>query len=310
MPEPLLTLFSTPKPFTDPHIAMIQKNAIQSWKQLGEEVEIVLVGEGLGVKEIARELKVRFIPEVRRNEQGTPLVSSIFEQARLVNSSPLLGFINSDIIIFPEILDSCKKAVEQVDKFVLAGQRCDLKVEHALKFRNGWEKELKVDIANRGRRHSPAGSDYFIFPRACFANIPDFAIGRAGWDNWMIYKARWEHWKMIDSSEEINIIHQDHDYRHLPKGIVHHRQPETLETVRLMGGRFAVYTLADSNYYWKNHQILPLPMNRERFRREFTIFPVVNLHSPFLGKISYFLFSFQKASTDLKKDKRIKAENR
>jgi len=62
MPEPLLTLFSTPKPFTDPHIAMIQKNAIQSWKQLGEEVEIVLVGEEMGVKEIARELKVRFIP--------------------------------------------------------------------------------------------------------------------------------------------------------------------------------------------------------------------------------------------------------
>jgi len=309
MPEQLLTLFSTPKPFTGPYIAMIQKNAIQSWKELGDEVEVVLVGEEEGVKEMARELNVHVIPKVHRNAQGTPLVSSIFELARNLNSSPLLGFINSDIIVFPELLNSCKQALEQADRFALAGQRWDLKVEHPIQFKPGWEGKLKEDVEVRGAHHLPAGSDYFIFPRACYTKIPDFAIGRAGWDNWMIFKARWEHWQMIDASDEIYVIHQEHDYRHLPKGIIHHRQPETLENIKQMGGRFAVFTLADTNYYWKNHQIHPRHLTRDRLIREITIFPSVYLRSVFLGKLFYCLFNLQKVIRQMKVDKKIKAEN-
>jgi hypothetical protein len=40
----LITLFSAPKPFTDPHIAMIQRNAIYSWTLL-PDVEVILLGE-------------------------------------------------------------------------------------------------------------------------------------------------------------------------------------------------------------------------------------------------------------------------
>ena len=35
MTSPLLTLFTAPKPFTNPHIALIQRNAIRSWMALG-----------------------------------------------------------------------------------------------------------------------------------------------------------------------------------------------------------------------------------------------------------------------------------
>ena len=30
--------------------------------------------------------------------------------------------------------------------------------------------------------------------------MPDFAIGRAGWDNWMIYHARQQGWPVIDGT--------------------------------------------------------------------------------------------------------------
>ena len=49
---------------------------------------------------------------------------------------------------------------------------------------------LLYEVKTRGRLHPPGGSDYFIFPRNCFTKIPNFAIGRAGWDNWMFYHAR------------------------------------------------------------------------------------------------------------------------
>ena len=76
----LLTIFSAPKPFTDPHIAIIQRNAIGSWMRL-PETEVFLVGEESGMAETAREFGVRHLPNVARNPEGTPLVSSIFSLA-------------------------------------------------------------------------------------------------------------------------------------------------------------------------------------------------------------------------------------
>ena len=45
-----LTIFTAPKPFTDPHIALIQRNAILSWLHLGPRVAVILLGEELGLE--------------------------------------------------------------------------------------------------------------------------------------------------------------------------------------------------------------------------------------------------------------------
>jgi len=55
-----LTIFSAPKPFSDPHIATIQRNAIRSWRELGAEVDVILVGEEPGLAEAAREHGLQF----------------------------------------------------------------------------------------------------------------------------------------------------------------------------------------------------------------------------------------------------------
>ena len=66
---PLITLFSAPKPFTNPHIATIQRNAIRSWTLL-PDVEVILFGEETGLAEAAKELGVKHIPSVACNESG------------------------------------------------------------------------------------------------------------------------------------------------------------------------------------------------------------------------------------------------
>ena len=78
---PLLTLFTAPKPFTDPHIDTIQRNALRSWLQL-PDVEVLVVGQEPGLAETADELGLKHLPAVARNQWGTPLVSSIFDLAR------------------------------------------------------------------------------------------------------------------------------------------------------------------------------------------------------------------------------------
>ena len=232
-----LTIFSAPKPFSDPHIATIQGNAIRSWLALGADVEVILVGEEQGLAEAARELSVKHIPQVARNEQGTPLVSSIFSAARLNSTGDLLAYINADILLLPEFLSTARRMAELADKFILVGQRWDLDVLAALDFAEGWQANLRQDIEARGMLHPPAGSDYFIFPRMCYQEIPDFAIGRAGWDNWMIFQARKQGWLAVDATRSITIVHQQHDYAHLPEGRSHRQLPETDENNRLAGGR-------------------------------------------------------------------------
>ena len=66
---PLITLFSAPKPFTNPHIAMIQRNAIKSWTLL-PDVEVILLGEEEGLAEAAQELGVKHMPHVASNRNG------------------------------------------------------------------------------------------------------------------------------------------------------------------------------------------------------------------------------------------------
>ena len=244
---PLLTIFSTPKPFTDAHIAIIQRNAIQSWRHLGDEVEVLLVGDEPGMADVAAEYGVRHLPEVKRNHAGTPLVSSIFAQARTASSSPFLCFANADILLLPDVVIATQQAAAQAERFLLLGQRWDLDVRQLLDFSPGWEARVRGDVQGRGREHLPSGSDYFIFPRALFADMPDFAIGRAGWDNWMIFYACQQKWPVVDATPSVMVVHQDHDYRHLPGGKPHYTQTESFENQALAGGSANLYMILDSD---------------------------------------------------------------
>ncbi|MBM3123428.1 MAG: hypothetical protein FJZ97_14765 [Chloroflexi bacterium] len=161
---------------------------------------------------------------------------------------PLLCFVNADVILLPDLLDRAQAAAARFASFLLVGQRWDLDLRQPLVFDGAWETQLRQAVRARGRRHPPGGSDYFVFPRSCFDDIPAFALGRAGWDNWMIYHARRRRWPVIDASQAVTVIHQDHDYAHLPGGRPHYRHPESDRNLELAGGRPAVFTLADSDW--------------------------------------------------------------
>ena len=296
-----MTIFISPKGFDRAHIALIQTNAICSWKALGRDVDIVLIGDDPGVGEAADRLGVRYVGEVRRNESGTPLLSDIFDIARRTSDAPLLAYVNADIILFPEFVDVAKRVAEREEKFLLVGQRWDLDQREPIEFSEGWEARLKEEIRTRARRHPIGGSDYFIYPRACFERIPDFAIGRSGWDNWMFYEARRSGWKLINCSETIDIIHQDHDYGHLPNGQSHYRLPESEKNVEIGGGKRTIFSLNDCDYVLTNGCVpVPFPFSWQKLFREIEIFPLIRLNSRALGNVFFAVFHPIKAYRELR----------
>jgi hypothetical protein len=290
-----LTIFSAPKPFTNPHIDIIQRNAIRSWVEMDSRVEVILVGDEQGMGEAAAELGVRHLPGVATNPQGTPLVSSIFELARQHSTSKVLAYVNADILLLPDFMLVASQLARIADRFLAVGRRWDLDVRQPVEFSLGWETRLKEQLQAQGRLHAASGSDYFIFPRECFAVVPPFAIGRAGWDNWMIYEARRQGWPVVEASSALTVIHQDHDYGHLPGGQPHYRLPETAVNVRLAGGRRALFSLQDANYVLSSGELRPIPKKGRKLLRELETFPIVSLNSKALAELTFAIFHPLKA---------------
>ncbi len=274
-----LTIFSAPKPFTDPHIATIQRNAILSWTKL-PDTAVILLGQETGLAETAQELGVTHIQDVERSPSGAPLMNSMFALARKASPTPLYCIVNADILLFPEIVEIARLIAGQRSKFVLLGQRWDLDVETGLDFSGDYVSRLKKLVETQGTLHRPAGSDYFLFPAACYLDMPAFVIGRAGWDNWMIYHARKNKFPAVDATGQIQVIHQNHDYSHLPGGQPHYHHPETSQNIRLAGGRpMTRFTLLDADYRLENGRVVPQKLDARRLWRRIEVWPLLTFGS-------------------------------
>src|SRR5260370_33512420 len=121
----MLTLFAIPK-HSRGHFATIQRNAITSWTRLLPRPEILLFGNEEGTAGLARDLGVRHIPEVARNEFGTPLLHDLFLQAEHRASTPLVGYVNADIVLTDDFCAAVDRTRTQFERFMMVCRRWDL----------------------------------------------------------------------------------------------------------------------------------------------------------------------------------------
>lgn len=253
----MITLFTAPKPF-EGHIGLIQGNAIRSWRTLGKQVQILLIGDEVGLERAADEHGVEHISGVERNAMGTPLLSSVFGLALEHGHGDVFCYSNADILLFDDLLTATAAIGNVLDRYLAVGRRWDVRVDEEIGEGRFSDPSLMEQLKGRAQLHPPGGSDYFIFPRGEFQRVPGFALGRAGWDNWMIFDARQRGIPVIDASEAITVIHQNHDYSHLPGGQSHYRLPETEHNVKLAGGREMMFTLRDATWHISSSRVRPL----------------------------------------------------
>ena len=244
----LITLFTAAKPFRDPFIATIQRNAIQSWLQLGPEVEVLLVGNEPGMAEVASEFDIRHLPYVEYNQWGTPLVRSLFEQVRQASDNPIMSIVNADILLMSDFVEGILQVAAQVKEFLIVGRRWGLDIDEPMVFSSGWQERLRADIQSHGLLHPSFSIDYFVFTRQQYQDMPEFVIGRPQWDNWMIYHACQQGWPVIDATPSVLAVHQNHDYRHLPGNKPPHGLEEGHRNRELAGGQKTKYQVLDAEY--------------------------------------------------------------
>ncbi len=246
----MLTIFTIPKPFREGHINIIQRNAVKSWLKLVPKCQIILFGDDEGVAEAAKEFGVLHIPNVKKTEFGTPLLDDVFNSARKLASNDFLAYVNADIIFLEG--NSILRALQSVNfpSFLMSGRRWDLNMEKEINFDEpDWDKNLRDLTAKDGVLHGFSGMDYFIFPKNLQHNILSFAVGRPGWDSWLVYHMRASKIPVIDATEAITIIHQNHNYSHSIWGKKKRVEgPETKKNIKLAGGPSYFCTLRDADW--------------------------------------------------------------
>jgi hypothetical protein len=98
---------------------------------------------------------------------------------------------------------------------------------------------------------TPSAIDYFLFPAGTgLWEIPPFAVGRPGWDNWMIYHAISRRLPVIDVTAGVLALHQNHGYQHVPMQRGHAWEgPEADYNRRLAGSPDRLkYSLLDATH--------------------------------------------------------------
>ena len=244
----MLTLFSVPKPFVG-NIGDIQRNAIASWKALDPQVQVVLVGDDAGVEEAARGAGVAHIGSLERSVRGTPRLDSAFARVDEIAMHRLWCFVNADIVLLDDFLPAVHRVQRRYVRFLLVGESRDLDLGAGVPVGSvDFRRAVRRRALAEGRLRGYAALDWFVFPRGHFGELPPFLIGRACFDNWLVWKAR-QSGPVVDATRAVVAIHQSHDYGHVAGGKDEaYYGDEAKHNEALAGGRSHIYTLYDVSH--------------------------------------------------------------
>ncbi len=250
----MLTIFSVPKPFAGT-VGEIQRRALASWTALGGGVQLLLLGDEDGTGEAAREVGAEHLPDLARTAHGTPRLDATFAAADRAARHPLRCFVNADVMLFGDVLTAVGRVSELAERFLIVGQTVDVE-----------EPRGRDDALARGRRRGAAALDYFVFPAGLYPDVPPFAIGRACFDNWLVWRARQDA-IVVDATADVVAVHQRHDYAHVAGGKAEaYYGEEAARNLELAGGKSHLYTLHDASHVLRDGRIRRNPGATLRWR--------------------------------------------
>lgn len=283
----MITFFSSPRPFRG-HFDAIQRNAILSWKSVMPKCEIILFEDEEGTtKKVAEEFGTRYISNIACNEFGTPLLSDLIDKAQKFAQGEILAYINTDIILLSDFAEILKKVKEQWENsFLIVGRRWDLNITEPINFKEAdWAEKMKERLFRSGKLHGFSGMDYYISPRHIQFNHPPFVNGRFTADGWLVWRAKSMGIPVIDATEIITIIHQNH---HAPQKEKNCYETERKRSVQLAGGFSHILTLRDADWILTANGFRKPEFPRRIFS-ELSLFPPWALLLALKRKLQYLI---------------------
>ena len=249
-------------------VAVTQRNALQSWRAVHPDVQVCLCGDDEGVGALAAECGVDHVADVACNSYGTPLLDSVFRLVAARARHDVFCYTNADILLASDLV----AAVQAIPfrRFLTVSKRRDVTVAGRLDFSDDrWRRTVETPESDDWQTRTQTGLDVFVFPRdPVFLEIPPFAVGRPAWDQWYVYHA-WRHRvPIVDVTGQVTILHQGHDYGHVPDGTGRSwNGPEGDENRALAGRWETTFTVLDATHSLTNGRVKPARQRAQIERR-------------------------------------------
>jgi hypothetical protein len=235
-----ISIFAVPKPF-EGSIAALQRNALRTWKAISG-AELLLLGGEHGAAAAAREFGADAEPEVARTEAGAPLVSDVFERAERWASHRSLLYVNADVLLPPETAAVVDRVRRTLPGAVCVGECSNVEIAGELQ---GWSEAAGAPSVARG----VGGIDYLAFERGTFPRLPPFALGRAFFDNWLLWDARRRSIPIVDVTHVLRALHQNHGYEHVRGGRTEaYEGVDARRNYELAGGQLHLFNIDDATH--------------------------------------------------------------
>ena len=153
------------------------------------------------------------VQNISRLRKKIPILSDMFKQTLRECKTPFVGFANADILFDESIIRTLEYLIQVIDvdnwTILITGKRRNVNMT---KYDLGSGNNLtKISLMTQEVDffHGKA-QDYFIISRKGlpWTEIPDFVIGRNGYDNWLLVMAQKWNVMAIDVSLTLVALHQ------------------------------------------------------------------------------------------------------
>ncbi|KAL3855430.1 hypothetical protein ACJMK2_014641 [Sinanodonta woodiana] len=193
---------------------LVYNNTLYNWQTFKPHVQLILFTNNTSVSEKVNCSHWNIFPVLFYSDSGIPTIKAMFKQAKELYNTTWYGYFNGDILLTEDILKTLEYVSSVLDQFsnasiLIIGRRINVLNVTSEEVReiNG----IKESARSRGSLHYIYAEDYFItnthFP---WDKIPEFVIGRAGYDNWIVGHARCDLGAIvIDATETLTAVHQD-----------------------------------------------------------------------------------------------------
>lgn len=248
----MIAIFSSPRPFKE-EFDRIQRNAIISWLNLSD-IKIFLFEDEEGTtKKICDEYNLNYLDEVKKNENGTPLMDNCIEIIKKKVDAVAIVQVSTDIILNKTFNDTILKINKNFlnKTFYVVGQRIDIDKSFDLT-KNNLDENFFKELKKKGNLHTPTAMDYLVFSRNFDIKIPPFAIGRPGWDSWLVSYCKKNKIPVIDATYSIDALHQNHSY---PTKKKNYFQSECDYNFKLAGGHKNLMNIREADYIFIDNKI-------------------------------------------------------
>ena len=211
--DPLVTMFTTIRD-RDCRRA-IHNRLINNWAALSPALHPVLFvpsterNSSWIDRASANNWTVRILYALRHN---LPILKAMFKDVLAVSSTPFVGYANADILFDRSLIATLRYLKDRLDvvnqMILVVGRRRNVDVEK-LDLGSGSNFTMigRMDSVKPFHGHA---QDYFIVSRRGlpWEEIPDFVVGRNGYDNWLVVMAQRWNITLIDASRTVLALHQ------------------------------------------------------------------------------------------------------